>query len=207
VFVDHFKGLFIQVPVEMRERAEELLQQAGLREVTETWPKSVQELPYDLSVIRPVIEHVDGEPDLMDELLFELRQVWALDLNIDIDRNVDDAGRNLGLTLWYAEVLLENKQEPDLLTYATIWATARSMAQLATMIEQAIARSGPWRFVEFFSVDRIAHDERPDELVDLPPRRTRAEIHLMQVDPPSPPEDGGGAESAPKAPPSEGETT
>jgi len=203
VFVDHFKGLFIQVPVELRERVEELLHESGLREVQETWPKSVQELPFDLSVTRPIIEPVPGEPDLMDELLFELRQVWALDLNIDIDRNVDESGRSLGLTLWYAEAILEHNDETNLMTYATVWATAKSLAQLGMMVEQAIARSGPWRFVDFYTVDRIAHDERPDELVDLPPRRERAEIHLLQIDPPVPPD---AAQGAPEAPPSEGES-
>lgn len=205
VFIDHFKGLFIQVPVDMRERVEDMLQHAGLQEVHETWPKSVQELPYDLAVIRPVIEPFDDGQDITDELLFELRQMWALDLNIDIDRNIDDAGRSLGLTLWYAEVMLDHATEPDLMTYATIWATAGSLAQLAKMIEQAIARSGPWRFVDFYSVDRIAHDERPEELNDLPPRRSRAEIHLLQVDPPAPPDStGGGAGATPEVPPNEG---
>lgn len=208
VFIDHFKGLFIQVPVDMRERVEEILQRAGVREVAETWPKSVMDLPFDMAVIRPVIATMEGEPDLTDELLFELRQMWSLDLNIDIDRNLDEGGKNLGLTLWYAEVMLEHTTDDELMTYATIWATANSLAQLAQLIEQGISRSGPWRFVDFYSVDRIAHDERPEELNDLPPRRERAEIHLLQIDPPTPPDEPeGGAGAAPKMPPSEGEST
>jgi len=200
VFVDHFKGLFIQVPVDLRDQVEDMLQRAGLMEVTETWPESVQDLPYDVKMVRPVLDMSEGERDVIDELLFELRQVWALDLNIDAERNVDDSGRNLGLTLWYAEAILEHSDDAALMTSATIWATAGSLAQLAKLIEQAISRSGPWRFVDFYTVDRVAHDERPDELVDLPPRRKRAEIHLLQVDPPPPPDR---APRLPEVPPGE----
>lgn len=202
VFVDHFKGLFIQVPVDARDDVEDMLQEAGLAEVNETWPQTMQELPVDVTMVRPVLEMADGERDLMDELLFELRQVWALDLNVDADRNLDESGRNLGLTLWYAEAILEHTDDAKLMTNATIWSTASSLAQLAKLIEQAIARSGPWRFVDFYTVDRVAHDERPDELVDLPPRRKRAEVHLLQVDPPPPPEN---APQRPGAPPTEGD--
>lgn len=186
VFIDHFKGLFIQVPVELRDKAEDLLHRAGLQEVAETWPATVQDLPLDVAMVRPVVATDGADHDVMDELLFELRQLWALDLNIDVERNIDDSGRNLGLTLWYAEAILEHSDDPNLMTHATIWATAGSLAQLAKLVEQAIARCGPWRFVDFYTVDRVAHDERPEELVDLPPRRKRAEIHLLQVDPPTP---------------------
>ena len=206
VFIDHFKGMFIQVPVEMRDRVEDLLHQAGLEEVNETWPETVQDVPIDVTMVRPVIAGSDGERDTMDELLFELRQMWSLDLNIDVERNLDDSGRNLGLTLWYAEALLEHSDDHNLMTHATIWVTAGSLAQLAKLLEQAIARCGPWRFVDFYTVDRVAHDERPDELVNLPPRRKRAEIHLLQVDPPPPP-DRQPERLPPEAPPMDGDAS
>jgi hypothetical protein len=205
VFIDHFKGVFIQVPVDLRDRVEELLRRAGLKEVNETWPETVQDVPMDVTMVRPVIAAGEGEHDIMDELLFELRQMWTLDLNIDVERNVDDSGRNLGLTLWYAEALLEHSDDQNLMTHATIWATAGSLSQLAKLLEQAISRCGPWRFVDFYTVDRVAHDERPDELVDLPPRRKRAEIHLLQVDPPPPPDRK--AERLPEVPPPQGDAS
>ena len=207
VFIDHFKGLFIQVPVDLRDPTEALLQRAGLKEVGETWPTSVQDLPMDVTMVRPVVVAEEGQHDIMDELLFELRQVWSLDLNIDVERNIDDSGRNLGLTLWYAEAILEHSEDSNLITHATIWATAGSLAELAKLIEQAIARCGPWRFIDFYTVDRVAHDERPEELVNLPPRRKRAEIHLLQVDPPAPPDAPEprerGSEQSSEAPPPE----
>ena len=47
---------------------------------------------------------------------------------------------------------------------------------------EAIDGQSDWRFSEMYTIDRVAHDERPDELTDLPPRRTESEIHLVEFD-------------------------
>ena len=65
----------------------------------------------------------------------------------------------------------------------SIWATAGSLTQLETLIEAALELSGEWVLADVYSTDRIAFDERPDELSDLAPRRSEAGIHLVSVDP------------------------
>jgi hypothetical protein len=36
--------------------------------------------------------------------------------------------------------------------------------------------------VEVYTIDRVAFDERPDELADLPPRREKSEVHLVSFE-------------------------
>ncbi len=69
--------------------------------------------------------------------------------------------------------------------YASIWATAGSISQMEQMIQTALDRYPDWAISEVFTIDRVAFDERPDELADLKPQRGRREpeIHLVVLEP------------------------
>lgn len=58
---------------------------------------------------RNVLWTPDDRPDLLsaEEIVEDLRDAWQLDLNIDITRNIDDNGKELGLTAWRCLVRLE----------------------------------------------------------------------------------------------------
>ncbi len=106
VFLDPWKGLAIHVPIAMRDEIVSLLHEEKLAEVEETWPqKSSDFLDKDLKV-RPILK-IDDEfsPDI-DELLLTLRHAWGLELNVDPTVNTDEAGRELGYTLWHAVVIV-----------------------------------------------------------------------------------------------------
>ena len=111
-----------------------------------------------------------------------MRHTWKLELNVDPDTNVDEAGRTLGRTLWHALVIIESVEDPDAGAYVSIWATAGSLGEMEELIDSALAGSPTWRFVEIYTIDRVAFDERPDELADLPPRREKAEVHLVSFE-------------------------
>ena len=64
-----------------------------------------------------------------------------------------------------------------------MWATAGSLSELETMIDDAVRRQNGWALAELYSMDRVAYDERPDELADLSPRRRSAEVHLVAIAP------------------------
>ena len=57
-------------------------------------------------------------------------------------------------------------------------------------IEEALTAHPEWSFSEIYTIDRIAVDERPDELVDLPARRADSGVHLLRFDPWEAPADG-----------------
>ncbi len=183
VFVDQWKGVSIIVPLDMHDDVERLLVSAGLNEVQETWALGDENPALDNVQIRPVLADLDGMAADIDDVLMELRHDWRMELNIDPDTNVDDAGRRLGLTLWHAILGVHRVGDTRQMADMSIWATAGSLAQLEELIEAELEQSGKWLIAEVYSTDRIAFDERPDELSDLAPRRREVGVHLVKMDP------------------------
>ena len=127
IFVDQWKGVSIIVPLDMHDDVERLLASAGLNEVQETWALGKENPALDKVQIRPVLADLDGVAADIDDVLMELRHDWRMELNIDPDTNVDEAGRRLGLTLWHAVLGVhrvgDTRQEADM----SLWATAGSL--------------------------------------------------------------------------------
>jgi len=182
VFLDQWKGLSLHVPLSMRDQVEEILAGFGLTEVPSTWPAMDDQASEKALRLRPVLSLEDEYSPDVDELLLQLRHTWKLELNVDPDTNVDEAGRTLGRTLWHALVIIESVEDPDAGAYVSIWATAGSLGEMEELIDSALAGSPTWRFVEIYTIDRVAYDERPDELADLPTRREKAEVHLVSFE-------------------------
>jgi hypothetical protein len=185
VFIDHWKGFYVHVPLELRERVETLLHAAGLEEVPQTWQSdSDEESAAATTQLRPVLAPDSGFPPDIDELLMQLRHEWRLELNIDPETNVDEGGRELGLTLWHAIVTVDEMSgERERRADVSIWATASSLSEMQQIIDGVLDEHSEWMFVEVFAIDRVAHDERPDELADLPARRREPAVHLVTVEP------------------------
>lgn len=178
IFLDQWKGITIHVPVEMRDEVESMLKEFDLEEVIETWPILEEERILGTSSVRPVIDLVDEYSPDIDELLLRLRHEWNLELNIDPEYNCDESGRNLGLTLWHAIVIVASTDgDPNRGAYASIWATAGSLAEMEDLIDAALQESEKWEYSEIYTIDRVAFDERPDELGELSPRRETVKIH------------------------------
>ncbi len=179
IFLDQWKALSIIVPLAMKEPVELMLQGIDLQEVPETWKVLGDARALEAAEIRPVLDPADGSPDL-DDLLWQLRNDWRLDLDVDPDNNVDESGRPLGMTLWHAVVSVREPQEGSPKEAdASIWATAGSLSDAEILIDTALSQ---WQFAEIYAIDRVAYDERPEELVDLTPKRDRAEVHLVQIE-------------------------
>jgi len=192
IFLDQWKGLYIHLTASMRDDVEQMLADFDLEEVPQTWPISFDEQGNPVpdaangeldNIVRPVLLIEDEYSPDIDELLLELRHAWQLELNIDPDVNVDDAGRELGRTLWHAVLIVEqDASEPQNGGYLSIWATAASMSQMLHLIERTIDQMDAWRLAEIYTIDRVAYDERPDELADLSPKRDHEEVHLVALD-------------------------
>jgi hypothetical protein len=186
VFVDSWKGILISVPTEMREEVEAMLTTHGLQEVAETWeeqPPNAREDSETL-VTRDVLEIVDEHSPDLDELLLVLRERWMLELNVDRETNVDEAGRHLGMTLWHAIVLATSSEgESDRGAYISVWMTAGSLAQAEELLEDALLDHPQWVFESVYTMDRVAFDDRPPSLSSLPPTRRRAAMHELDIEP------------------------
>jgi hypothetical protein len=186
IFVDSWKVVGVQVPEEMREDVERILARHDIGEVDHTWPPEVADAPEPPLTVREILVVEDDHSPDIDEILFQLREAWDLELEVDPDDNVDDSGRRLGRTLWHAIAVVESTDalEPARAGYALAWATAGSLGELQRMIVNRLAEQDEWRFTGlWYALDRVAHDERPDALADLPPRRARSEIHHFSIEP------------------------
>lgn len=192
VFLDQWKGISLHVPLDMRDEVEGFLNGFGLEEVIETWPSTEDDLMFSSARVIPVLDLVnDYSPDI-DEMILELRHEWGLELNVDPETNSDDSGRELGLTLWHALVIVEKTgstpqdgtPSPSTASgaYASIWATAGSLIHMQQLIEDELERTPQWQFAEVYTIDRVAFDERPEHLVDLTPRRDQALVHSSTIE-------------------------
>jgi hypothetical protein len=192
IFLDQLKSLSIHVPLSMREDVEMILRTLGLEEVPQTWPFD-EEGRVDVDTrVRPVLALADEYSPDVDEILLQLRHEWNLELNVDPEENRDEGGRELGLTLWHAVVIVDPVDgNPESGAYASVWATARSLTEMQRLIVRALLPYEDWSINEIYTIDRVAHDERPDALGELAPRRTRPEVHLVQIDTWTAEQDGG----------------
>ncbi|MFO0895049.1 MAG: hypothetical protein U0574_08885 [Phycisphaerales bacterium] len=184
VFLDNWKGLLIYVPIDLREDVEWMLRRHGLREVAETWPEENRDEPPP-SQVREVLEIRDEQSPDLQEVLLQLREAWDLELDVDPERNLDENGREMGMTLWNAVVVVESVAEPGVGkgAYVSVWASARSLSELNALVEAELDRITEWRFEMVYATDRVAFDERPPELQDLPLRRKQAEVHRVTIEP------------------------
>ena len=119
---------------------------------------------------------------------------------------MDDSGRNIGPTLWHALVIVESatgESGPDGMpkgAHASIWATAGSLRDMEHLIEAALAKQPQWTISDVYTIDRVAFDERPESLAQLPAGRRLPEVHLMTIEPWDAPSSGESAASAPAKP-------
>ena len=192
VFIDGWKTVAIEVPVELKSRVEGLLADHGLGQVEHTWPPDPSDELYGDVRLRPVLEVQDDQDPNIDEVVLNLRERWVLELDVDPQRNLDEQGVELGLTLWHAIVMVvPNDESAQSGAYLNVWATAGSLGELEGFIDDALAGQDEWIFDGIYSIERIAFDDRPDELASLPPRRSESAIHLVSVDRWSDGEPGG----------------
>jgi hypothetical protein len=185
VFVDSWKGVEVQVPADLREAVEQVMGRHGLEEVAETWPSEVDERPEPPLTVREILVLEDEECPDLDEVLYQLREAWGLELDVDPEDNVDEAGRYLGRTLWHVVAVVESADEDQPRAgYALSWLTAGSLGEAQRMVESRIELQDEWRFQgQWYSCDRVAYDERPDSLASLAPRRSRSELHEFRIEP------------------------
>ncbi|MHC5004370.1 MAG: hypothetical protein ACYTJ0_14745 [Planctomycetota bacterium] len=180
VFVDQRKCLLLHVPLAMGDTVEALLQELGLEQVAETWPDPKADDGEDFwPQIRPILDVSDDFNPDVDELLLQLRHEWHLQLNLDPETNLDEAGRELGTTLWHAVVIVYSASDEDSGAYASAWLSADSLTQAEELIADALREHPEWEFGEIYTIDRVAYDERPDELGDLAPRAPGPKVHLI----------------------------
>lgn len=107
LFVDEHKIVTIRVEPQMKEKIERLLRSFGIEPMED--PAGADAAAHEH---RGVLMAPESQPELLtfEEIVEALKVDWQLLLNIDPDRNVDDEGKDLGVTHWRCVVRVETDQ-------------------------------------------------------------------------------------------------
>jgi hypothetical protein len=95
VFIDEHKAVTIRVAVELRDTIKGLLDAFELEEVPEIMGPDAVKHEHRTVVLRTSDPRTGLHPE---EIIEKLQDAWLLQLNIDTTANIDDDGRNLGVT-------------------------------------------------------------------------------------------------------------
>lgn len=124
IFVDEHKVVTVRAESALKERVDAIMAAFDLKQV-----ESLTGADSAVHEHRGVLDAPPDRPDLLtaEEIVEELRDVWGLELNVDPHRNLDDQGRELGITGWRCVVRLLG---PDgTVRYLEVCLTASSLME------------------------------------------------------------------------------
>ena len=165
--IDEHKILTIRCEPEMKERFERVLHAFDLQPIEE--PSGADAAAHEH---RNVLWTPDERPDLLsaEEIVEDLRDAWQLELNVDITRNTDDGGRELGITAWRCVVRCEDE---EMTRYAEVLATADCLLHAEELAYDATlgliaSEGGPEEATEptVVSADRMTPAQLTESLAD-----------------------------------------
>lgn len=159
IFVDEHKIITVRCELAVKEKIEKALTAFDLTEVEHL--SGVDSVEHEH---RGVLHLDEKSEDLLapEEIVGILRDMWRLQLNIDAETNVDDDGKDLGITGWYC--LARCTRETDEQTkFAELLLTAGSLAEAEQLASDALAPevgdAETWVDVELVRADRVTGPE------------------------------------------------
>jgi len=131
LFVDEHKILTVRAEASLRDRVVALLDAFDLEETPE--PVGADAAAHEH---RSVLIVPEDQPNVLaaEEIVGYLRQEWRLTLNVDPESNLDDDGKDLGLTAWRAVVRCARaEEEPPRYAEVLLWAASLGEAEEITL--------------------------------------------------------------------------
>lgn len=171
IFVDEHKIITVRCEPALKDRVEKILGAFDLELMDE--PAGADAAAHEH---RSVLWMPDDQPSLLgpDEVVEQLRDDWQLLLNVDPDGNVDDDGKDLGITLWRCVARCEFEKTPP--RYAEVILRAASLRLAEETTFDAVAELGgdesdTWQDVFIVASDRL----KPEQIGALkgPGKRTK----------------------------------
>ena len=159
VFVDEHKIVTVRVESQFKARVEKLLSAFDLEPKEE--PAGADSAAHEH---RAVLVTSPDHPELLsgDEILERMRDAWNLVLNVDPETNVDDDGKELGITPWRCFLRYGTDQNPND-QYAEIFLTTDSLRKAEELAQQAIISTLPsdleWYDVVIIAIDRFTAEQ------------------------------------------------
>lgn len=154
VFVDEHKAITVRAEMELKERVQKLLTAFDLKEVREIMGADSVSHEHR-SVLKPPSE--DGAGLHAEEIVEQLRDRWALQLNVDSRTNLDDGGRDLGITAWRCVMRCTPEAEDADPVYAEVFLAADCLETVERLLSDVAAQrdgASAWADVSPVLADR-----------------------------------------------------
>jgi len=134
IYIDEHKIVTVRVNAAMREQIERIIDAFDIPQ-TESLQGADAAAHEHRSVLSSAPEGITEE-----EILEELIESWRLQLNVDRDSNVDDVGKELGITSWRCLIrLAQSHNDPPV--YAQVWLRASSLVEAERLAIDAATES------------------------------------------------------------------
>ena len=163
VFLDEHKIVTIRCELAVKEKVEKVLTAFDLGEMEQL--SGVDSVEHEHRGVLKVDEKND---DLLapEDVVGILRDMWRLQLNVDLEANVDEEGGELGVTGWYCLARC-TRESDEQMRYAELLLAAGSLLeaeQLATdALSPEMGGDDSWVDVELIRSDRVT----PQDYADL----------------------------------------
>jgi hypothetical protein len=185
VYLDDHKVIAVRIELARGHEVEAILEEHGI--ATGVNPTGVDAVGHEH---RDVLWTDENRSELLDfyGVLDELRFRWNLELNIDPETNIDDDGRQLGLSAWRVLLYLEptaakhSTGKPPRGVYAELLLTAGSLQEADRLAAEACDLIQGYEPVDQPATDRI----RPDELAQALGREaefSEPQVHRIEIIP------------------------
>lgn len=140
VFIDEHKVVTVRAELELKGRIEAVLRAFDLPPVDEIRTADAADHEHRTVLNTPPF---DTTLQSIDEIVEDLRDLWRLQLNIDPTVNVDDDGRDLGVTGWYCIGRAVDPLDPSLRQYAEVLVSAECLDTAEDLVDQAVREHLP----------------------------------------------------------------
>lgn len=167
IFIDEHKVVTVRAALDLKDKVERILAALDLAPVAKI--DSVDGMEHEH---RGVLLAPPDRPDLLsgDDILDRLRSWWKLELNIDREKNVDDEGRELGVTAWLclARCVRGEEGTPAVERFADVFLAADCLESASRLVAEATAKdpddAREWDDVELLRTDRLMPQEMAEAL-------------------------------------------
>ncbi len=181
MFVTQMKTILVYVEPQMLPTVREVLDKNGVVEVEETWPDPPAEDLDGGATLRSILQSNHPMGGGLDEVLCSLVKKWHMELQIDPTISQNDSGKILGATLWFVLAKVRNRHTGRI-GEANIWMTADCLEEAQRLVKSSMSNDLTYCLIQIQSADRMAFDERPAQLVDLPIGIEHPGIHWIRID-------------------------
>lgn len=182
LFLDEHKVLTLRVNLDLKEKVEKLLAAFDLEPTPEVRACDSASHEHRSVLLGP---DADATAISADEIIEHLRDSWRLQLNVDWSRNVDDEGRELGVTGWRCMVRCRRGDRQGEEVYAEVLLTADCLATADRLAGEAVGE-GPPDGGEWDEVSVITHERlTPEELAEAlgkagAPSMDSSSVHMVR---------------------------